>query len=277
VVVIALNSVTARQPTTDQTTRCLSCATHQASRSLQRYELLISKFAASSRTGPARYHRPSTLLFVCRETGVAQPRAEQRPFPFYLLPPHAHTVAMPPNKTKATSKKAPAPATPDTKTPKTPKTATKKRKVDWATIDDKELFQGFTVKPVKSAKSKKTPQAKKKLRTGKSQDGEGEGYRDAPLDAQIVQKNPFPESELSETHYLVDPATEWESTSRYRKFTSKWPYLSAFHFCVFILTISVGPANATSQSAKQSLKLARSFLSPRLQNNKTLRMPSSTG
>jgi hypothetical protein len=121
---------------------------------------------------------------------------------------------MPPKKKiKATSKIATTPSkaialtTPQTSSP----ISSRKRKIDWATIDDKEPFQGFGLKHIKAAKSKK------KQRTSNGTDG----YKDAPLDAKILQKNPFAEGELSETHYLVEPTAEWESTQRYRKFTSK--------------------------------------------------------
>jgi hypothetical protein len=125
---------------------------------------------------------------------------------------------MPPRKSKAILKNVPAATTPDTDTPGT---STKKRKVDWATIDEPKPFQGFKLKAVKAKTPKKAIQANKKQKTGKPSDGETERYRDAPLGADIVQKNPFPESELSETRYQVQPTAEWESTLRYRKFTSK--------------------------------------------------------
>lgn len=107
----------------------------------------------------------------------------------------------------------------------TPSTVSKKRKVDWATIDDKELFHGFTLHAPKIRATKRSGSADKKQKTRKSivggpaVGGSDVFNRDAPLDAEIVQKNPFAESSLSETHYLVKPAAEWESTLRYRKFT----------------------------------------------------------
>jgi hypothetical protein len=113
------------------------------------------------------------------------------------------------NKATALSR-ATAPATPQTSSPG----PSKKRKIDWATIDDKEPFQGFGLRHIKATKSKKKQKASSGTNT----------YKDAPLDAKILQKNPFVESELSETQYLVEPAAEWESTLRYRKFTSKQNY-----------------------------------------------------
>jgi hypothetical protein len=121
---------------------------------------------------------------------------------------------MPPRKAKATPKKhARVDSTPPLS--ETSQTISKKRKIDWATIDETQLFEGFELKPIKI----KT--ANKKQKTGQQATPSLESYRDAPLGADIVQKNPFPEGELSETHYIVTPTAEWESTSRYRKFTSK--------------------------------------------------------
>ncbi|KAH5052278.1 hypothetical protein HBI24_160120 [Parastagonospora nodorum] len=103
----------------------------------------------------------------------------------------------------------------------TPDPASKKRKIDWATIDQKKVFPGFKLYPAKI----KTPKANRKQKMRKSTGGipttgDTGGYnKDDPLDADIVQKNPFSESQLSETHYVVRPAAEWESTQRYRKFT----------------------------------------------------------
>lgn len=93
----------------------------------------------------------------------------------------------------------------------------KKRKIDWATIDDDQPFQGFELKSIKS----KSVQPAKRHKSGEPSDVSNDGYKDAPLDADIVQKNPYPDADLSDTHYLVEPRAEWESTLRYRKFTSK--------------------------------------------------------
>jgi hypothetical protein len=97
----------------------------------------------------------------------------------------------------------------------------KKRKVNWATIDKGGPFEGFKLKAAKMKTPKKSTLAYKKQKTAKSANADTESWRDGPLDADIVQKNPFPESELSETHFSVEPMAEWESTQRYRKFTSK--------------------------------------------------------
>jgi hypothetical protein len=128
---------------------------------------------------------------------------------------------MPPRKGRAAPKKASesAPATSETVTPNT---ASKKRKIDWSTIDDqKQPFEGFKLINLKARTAKGAGQASKKQKTSKPTEGASVGYRDAPLDADIVQKNPFVESQLSQTHYAVKPAAHWESTLRYRKFTSK--------------------------------------------------------
>jgi len=132
---------------------------------------------------------------------------------------------------------------------KTSKTATpdndsriengKKRKIDWATIDDTETFQGFKLKPAKAAQVK-TPKnaspAHKKSKPGKAASTEREEYRVAPTSADIVTPNPFEAGQLSETHYKVDPAFEWESTQRYRKFTSKSSSLDVVFICILALS-----------------------------------------
>jgi hypothetical protein len=131
---------------------------------------------------------------------------------------------MPPRKAKAAPKRALKDKSLTASVPSdiaTPNTISKKRKIDWATIDDENTFPGFTLHPAKI----KTPKTSKKQKSRKSTDGKppagdaGEYYKDAPLDADIVQKNPFVDSQLSETHYVVKPTAEWESTLRYRKFT----------------------------------------------------------
>jgi hypothetical protein len=124
---------------------------------------------------------------------------------------------MPPRASKVTPKKAAG------KNTSTQDTTSNKRKIDWATIDESEPFPGFKVKRVAAKVPNTTPQANanKKRKTGKQSSARSDHYTDAPLDAEIVQRNPFPESDLSETHYVVEPKAEWESASRYRKFTSK--------------------------------------------------------
>jgi hypothetical protein len=117
----------------------------------------------------------------------------------------------------------------------TPGTSTKKRKVDWATIDEPKPFQGFKLKAVTAKIPKK---ADKKQKTGKPSDGERKRYRDA-LGVDIVQKNPFLESDLSETRYQVQPTAEWESTVRYRGFTSKCPFCSLSSWLESIILSSI--------------------------------------
>jgi hypothetical protein len=116
---------------------------------------------------------------------------------------------------------------PESVTPKAAaaSTASKKRKIDWSTIDEQKIpFTGFTLQNVKVKATKGSSQAGKKQKTSKPTEGLSEAYRDAPLDADIVQKNPFVEGDMSQTHYVVKPAAHWESTLRYRKFTSKSYY-----------------------------------------------------
>ncbi|RAR06797.1 ebs-bah-phd domain-containing protein [Stemphylium lycopersici] len=97
------------------------------------------------------------------------------------------------------------------------KRVAKKRKIDWSAIDE---FEGFTISPV-NVKTPKKPSKTvgKKQRT--SVVGTNINYpgQDAPLDADVIQPNPYPEAELSEVHVKISPALYWESTNRYRRFT----------------------------------------------------------
>ncbi|KAH7408139.1 hypothetical protein DE146DRAFT_606612 [Phaeosphaeria sp. MPI-PUGE-AT-0046c] len=127
-------------------------------------------------------------------------------------------------------RKATANAPSDTTTPSTIST---KRKIDWSTIDEPDVFEGFTLTAVTSNKRRKTVQSQTKETSGTTNDAGIPGYGEAPLSANIVQSNPFPEAALSQSHYAVEPAHVWESTKRYRKFT-----ISEAEFevgqCVFI-------------------------------------------
>jgi hypothetical protein len=126
---------------------------------------------------------------------------------------------MPPRKSVVTPKKTPESAIPEVAAAET---ASKKRKIDWSAVDEQKTpFAGFTLRSVKIKATKGSSQAGKKQKTNKPTEGLPVAYRDAPLDADIVQKNPFAEGEMSQTHYIVKPAAYWESTLRYRKFTSK--------------------------------------------------------
>ena len=132
-----------------------------------------------------------------------------------------------PSKAKSRAKATPkwTPGMPDTSNTETPDPELngKKRKIDWATIDDQSHFEGFTLVPTKPNKApKKSTPVPKKQKTGRPSSAEVQSYKDAPLDADIAQKNPFPAGKLSDTYYKVEPALEWESTQRYRKFTSKF-------------------------------------------------------
>ncbi|EFQ91275.1 hypothetical protein PTNB73_09664 [Pyrenophora teres f. teres] len=90
----------------------------------------------------------------------------------------------------------------------------KKQKIDWSTLEN---FDGFTISSV----GLNTPKQASKLGGKKSKRNYGGAYpsQDAPLDADVVQPNPFPDTDLSEVHVKIAPAIYWESTSRYRKFT----------------------------------------------------------
>jgi hypothetical protein len=129
---------------------------------------------------------------------------------------------MPPRKSLTSAPKRPRESesvteTVTSNTPTSDKTS-KKRKIDWATIDDAKPFPGFTLHAPKAKTPKKS--GNKRQKTRKSVDGgPNVSYKDAPLDANGVQQNPFEDGTLSEIHYLVKPTAEWESTLRYRKFT----------------------------------------------------------
>ncbi|KAF1833305.1 hypothetical protein BDW02DRAFT_599192 [Decorospora gaudefroyi] len=97
--------------------------------------------------------------------------------------------------------------------------AEKKRKIDWSEVDD---FQGFTIKSVNARTQKKSRKsASKKQKTGTQPKAANHSYpgENAPLDATVVEENPFPETELNEVHVKIEPALHWENTQRYRKFT----------------------------------------------------------
>ncbi|KAA8616886.1 ebs-bah-phd domain-containing protein [Pyrenophora tritici-repentis] len=85
---------------------------------------------------------------------------------------------------------------------------TKKQKIEWDKVDN---FEGFTISSVGLNAPK---QGKKSKRNYGAYPGQ-----DAPLDAEVVQPNPFPDTDLSEVHVKISPAIYWENTSRYRKFT----------------------------------------------------------
>jgi len=89
----------------------------------------------------------------------------------------------------------------------------KKQKINWSTIDN---FEGFTISSVgvRTQKQASKHAAKKSRANAEKYPGQ-----DAPLDADVVQPNPFPETDLSDVHVKISPADYWESTSRYRKFT----------------------------------------------------------
>ncbi len=107
-----------------------------------------------------------------------------------------------------------------TATPTSAKHNSKKQKIDWATIDDTG-FDGFVVKSiaVKALKSSGRPPTKKQ-KNG-SVHSATNTYKNASFNARLSQKNPFEETELSEVHCKIEPAAEWESTQRYRRFTSE--------------------------------------------------------
>lgn len=125
---------------------------------------------------------------------------------------------MPPRKAQKTSRKATLDALPNSTAQSA---ASQKRKIDWSTIDEQEPFKGFTLSAATSNKRRKVGQSQAKAKAVTTHDADVLGYSAAPLSADIVQPNPFPEVDLSQAHYLIEPARIWESTKRYRKFTSK--------------------------------------------------------
>ncbi|CAO2657058.1 Nn.00g058610.m01.CDS01 [Neocucurbitaria sp. VM-36] len=98
--------------------------------------------------------------------------------------------------------------------------ANNKRKIDWATIDEDGDFDGFTVKSVTFRTPKKSSkESHKRQKTGTPASEGSENYLDAPRDAEVTQENPYAETELSAVHCKIEPAAEWESMQRYRRFT----------------------------------------------------------
>lgn len=79
----------------------------------------------------------------------------------------------------------------------------KRERVDWSSIDQKGTFHGFELKPLKASKKRRS-------------------MKDLRL-PHIVQPNVFDGCNLSETQFTVTPPLEWDSTGRYKKFTSKAP------------------------------------------------------
>lgn len=93
----------------------------------------------------------------------------------------------------------------------------KKPKFDWSTVED---FHGFTVTAANTKAQKKLRiAAANKHKTGTTSKPPKYPGSDAPLDANVVQSNPFSQTELSQVHVKISPVLHWESTSRYRKFT----------------------------------------------------------
>ncbi|EUC50953.1 hypothetical protein COCMIDRAFT_80648 [Bipolaris oryzae ATCC 44560] len=91
----------------------------------------------------------------------------------------------------------------------------KKQKVDWSAIDD---FKGFTIMAANTKPHNKSLVTKNN-KTGAEVKTPKYPGQDAPLNANVVQQNPFPEVKLSTVHVKISPALHWESTTRYRKFT----------------------------------------------------------
>ncbi|KAF2847843.1 hypothetical protein T440DRAFT_470664 [Plenodomus tracheiphilus IPT5] len=97
--------------------------------------------------------------------------------------------------------------------------AHERRTVDWSTIDQRKDFDGFKISIVKLKPNKETNKPVSKKRKTAKASRASEVYKAAPLGAEVSQDNPFPETDLSEVYCKIEPALEWESTQRYRKFT----------------------------------------------------------
>lgn len=148
----------------------------------------------------------------------------------------------------------------------TPAAVSKKRRIDWETIDEPELFEGFTVKFVTSKKRRKSGRARNQNEPTLMDVADMRGYKKGSLSADIFQANPFPEAPLSAARYTVEPAHIWESTQRYRRFTSKQP-MGVFETCFDHLMQSVQPHS----------KLGNAFSSKRPPKSKIRRPPFNTG
>jgi hypothetical protein len=104
-------------------------------------------------------------------------------------------------------------------TPQTGDATAKKRKIDWSTLDKVPQFKITAVnirppkKSSKSARSKQKDSAKVGHDTYLGQH--------SPLDADVIQPNPFSGAQLNDLHVKITPAQYWESTQRYRRFTRK--------------------------------------------------------
>lgn len=96
-------------------------------------------------------------------------------------------------------------------------------KVDWSTIDQRGNFDGFVIKAAKLKPSKEYCQPNNSTqKTDAMASRRNLSYKEAPLDANILQENPYAETDVSEIHCKIEPAREWESMQRYRKFTSEY-------------------------------------------------------
>ena len=84
---------------------------------------------------------------------------------------------------------------------------TKRKRFDWSNLD----FGGFELKPAKTTK-----------RPRSSGNGRANKKSKQLADADIVQDDVF-DAGLSTTECRVSPSIAWESTTRYRRFTSMAP------------------------------------------------------
>lgn len=105
---------------------------------------------------------------------------------------------------------------PPTKTNPLNNPGNSKRKMDWDSIDENKAFKGFTLKAVAPRRP-----SNKRQKTGAGARGATGSEKDASRIAEINEENPYKETKLNTIHCQVVPARLWESTDRFRSFTSK--------------------------------------------------------
>jgi hypothetical protein len=122
---------------------------------------------------------------------------------------HASNTPRPTNGTSAASR-TPLRSPATTTAPKEGKAPPERERTDWARLEELNPdFAGFKIWEGKPGQVPPTPSSKKRK-------------RDEPVYSEaITQKSPFAE-ELDAT-YAVAPASYWEDTNRYRKFTGMLP------------------------------------------------------
>jgi hypothetical protein len=95
-----------------------------------------------------------------------------------------------------------------------PQSIRKKQEIDWSAVKG---IKDFYIKYLS------TQQISKAQNTSPQVNGKHYNLvaQDAPLDAYVVQRNPFREVTLSDVHTETSPPDYWNSMNRYMKVTSK--------------------------------------------------------